>query len=63
VSYFHVVFTLPSAIGDIAYHNKAVIYDLRFTTSAETMLTSRPRVLGLSRSIRFVIVSCASHLA
>jgi hypothetical protein len=27
VSYFHVVFTLPSAIGDIAYQNKAVIYD------------------------------------
>ena len=26
VSYFHVVFTLPSAISDIAYHNKAVIY-------------------------------------
>jgi len=63
MSYFHVVFTLPSAIGDIAYHNKAVIYDLLFTTSAETMLTSGPRVLELSRSIRFVIVSCASHLA
>src|SRR5215813_1011626 len=30
VSYFHVVFTLPSAIGDIAYHNKAVIYGLLF---------------------------------
>jgi len=39
VSYFHVVFTLPSAIGDIAYQNKAVIYDLLFTASAETMLT------------------------
>jgi hypothetical protein len=39
VSYFHVVFTLPSAIGNIAYHNKAVIYDLLFTPSAETMLT------------------------
>jgi len=63
VSYFHVVFTLPSAIGDIAYHNEAVIYDLLFTTSAETMLTSGPCVLGLFRSIRFVIVSCASHLA
>jgi len=39
VSYFHVVFTLPSAIGDIAYQNKAVIYDLLFKASAETMLT------------------------
>jgi len=25
VAYFHVVFTLPAAISDIAYHNKAVI--------------------------------------
>jgi hypothetical protein len=39
VPYFHVVFTLPSAIGDIAYQNKAVIYDLLFAASAQTMLT------------------------
>ena len=25
VGYFHLVFTLPAAIGDIAYHNKAII--------------------------------------
>ena len=37
--YFHVVFTLPAAIADIAYHNKAVIYDILFTASAETMTT------------------------
>jgi hypothetical protein len=30
VPYFRVVFTLPRAIGDIAYANKAVIYDLLF---------------------------------
>jgi hypothetical protein len=48
VAYFHVVFTLPSAIGDIAYHNKAVIYDLLFAASAETMLTiaTDPKHLG-----------------
>src|ERR1700687_4011096 len=28
VAYFHVVFTLPAAIADIAYQNKAVIYHL-----------------------------------
>ena len=33
VPYFHVVFTLPAAIGDIAYQNKAVIYDLLFKAS------------------------------
>jgi hypothetical protein len=39
VPYFHIVFTLPSAVGDIAYQNKAVIYDLLFKAAAETMLT------------------------
>jgi hypothetical protein len=39
IPYFHVVFTLPSAIGEIAYHNKAVIYDLLFKASSEAMLT------------------------
>ena len=39
VPYFHVVFTLPARIADIAYQNKAVIYDLLFKASSETMLT------------------------
>ena len=39
VPYFHVVFTLPAEIADIAYQNKAVIYDLLFKASSETMLT------------------------
>jgi hypothetical protein len=40
------VFTLPAAIADITYQNKAVIYDLLLKTSAETTLRrrgSRPR--------------------
>ena len=39
VPYFHIVFTLPAAIGDIAYTNKRVIYDLLFKASSETLLT------------------------
>ena len=39
VGYFHIVFTLPAPIADIAYQNKRVIYDLLFKASAETMLT------------------------
>src|SRR2546425_2662045 len=39
VPYYHVVFTLPAAIADIAYQNKAVSYDFLFTASAETMTT------------------------
>src|SRR5450631_169264 len=48
VPYFHIVFTLPGRIADIAYQNKAVIYDLLFRTSAETMLTiaADPKHLG-----------------
>jgi hypothetical protein len=39
VGYFHVVFTVPVEIADIAFHNKAVVYDLLFSVAAETMLT------------------------
>ena len=48
VPYFHIVFTLPSRIAAIAYQNKAVIYDLLFKASAETMLTiaADPKHLG-----------------
>jgi Putative transposase/Transposase zinc-binding domain len=49
VGYFHIVFTLPSRIADIAYQNKAVIYDLLFKASAQTMLTiaGDPKRLGV----------------
>jgi Putative transposase/Transposase zinc-binding domain len=39
VPYYHVVFTLPAAIADIGYHNKAVVYDLLFKASAEALIT------------------------
>jgi hypothetical protein len=39
VEYFHVVFTLPSQIADIAYQNKAAVYGLLFKISAQTLLT------------------------
>jgi hypothetical protein len=39
VPYFHVVFTLPAAIGAIAYQNKAKVYGLLFTAAAETLTT------------------------
>jgi hypothetical protein len=40
VPYFHVVFTLPAAIGAIAYQNKAKVYGLLFTAAAETLAVS-----------------------
>jgi hypothetical protein len=39
VPYFHLVFTLPGPIADIAYQNKAAIYDLLFKAAAEATLT------------------------
>lgn len=39
VPYYHVVFTLPAPIADIAYQNKAEIYAILFKATAETLLT------------------------
>ncbi len=64
VPYFHVVFTVPAAIGDIAYHNKAVIYDLLFRASAETMLTiaTDPKHLGARIAITAVLHTWGSAM-
>jgi hypothetical protein len=64
VPYFHVVFTLPAPIGDIAYQNKAVIYDLLFRASAETMVTiaADPKHLGASIGITAVLHTWGSAI-
>jgi hypothetical protein len=64
VPYFHVVFTLPSAIGDIAYHNKAVIYDLLLRACAETMQTiaADPKHLGARIAITAVLHTWGSAM-
>jgi hypothetical protein len=48
VEYYHVVFTLRSAIGDIALQNKAVISSLSFKATAAALRTIArdPRHLG-----------------
>ncbi|MFZ2103763.1 MAG: IS91 family transposase, partial [Roseiarcus sp.] len=48
VPYYHLVFTLPAAVADIAYHNKAAVYDLLFKASSETLMTiaADPKHLG-----------------
>jgi hypothetical protein len=64
VPYYHVVFTLPAAIADIAYQNKAVVYDLLFKVSAETMLTiaADPKHLGARIGITSVLHTWGSAL-
>jgi hypothetical protein len=64
VSYFHVVFTLPGPIADIAYQNKAVIYDLLLRASAETVLTiaADPKHLGVRIGITAVLHTWGSAM-
>jgi putative transposase/transposase-like zinc-binding protein len=64
VPYFHVVFTLPARIADIAYQNKAVVYDLLFKASSETMLTiaADPKHLGARIGILSVLHTWGSAL-
>src|SRR5262249_32400849 len=64
VPYFHVVFSLPGKIADIAYQNKAVIYDILFKASAETMTTiaADPKHLGAHIGILSVLHTWGSAL-
>ncbi len=64
VPYFHVVFTLPPKIGALAFHNKAVIYDLLFKASAETLLTiaADPKRLGVKIGFTSVLHTWGSAM-
>jgi hypothetical protein len=64
VPYYHLVFTLPAAIADIAYQNKAVIYDILFKASAETLTTiaADPKHLGARVGITSVLHTWGSAM-
>ena len=64
VGYFHVVFTLPAEVADIAFHNKAALYDLLFKAASETMLTiaADPKHLGARIGITAVLHTWGSAL-
>src|SRR5262245_16706706 len=65
VPYFHVVFTLPRPIADIAYQNKAVVYDLLLKTAAENLITiaADPKHLGARIGLTALLPSRGSTLA
>ena len=48
VEYYHVVFTLPAPLSEIAWYNKSVVYGLLFQAAAETLgtIAADPRHLG-----------------
>jgi hypothetical protein len=58
------VFSLPAQIADIAYHNKAVIYDILFKASAETLITiaADPKHLGARIGVLSVLHTWGSAL-
>jgi Transposase zinc-binding domain len=64
VPYFHVVFTLPASIADIAWQNKAVIYDMLFKAAAETLVTiaADPKRLGARIGLTAVLHTWGSAL-
>ena len=64
VEYYHVVFTLPAPIADIAYQNKAALYGLLFDIAAETLLriAADPKHLGASIGATLVLHTWGSAL-
>jgi predicted Zn-ribbon and HTH transcriptional regulator len=64
VPYYHVVFTLPAAIADIAYHNKAEVYAILFKAAAETLITiaADPKHLGARVGFTSVLHTWGSAL-
>ena len=64
LAYYHVVFTLPASIGDIAFHNKAVVYDILFKAASQTLLTiaADPKHLGARIGLTAVLHTWGSAL-
>jgi len=64
VEYYHVVFTLPAPISDIAYTNKEPIYGLLFDIAAETLRTiaADPKHLGARIGATLVLHTWGSSL-
>jgi hypothetical protein len=48
VPYFHVVFTVPAPVADIAFYNKAMVYAILFRAAAEALhdVAADSRYLG-----------------
>ena len=64
VEYFHMVFTLPAQIADIAYQNKAAVYGLLFKAATQTLLTiaADPKHLGAKIGMTSVLHTWGSAM-
>src|SRR5438874_5251807 len=64
VQYFHVVFTLPAPVAEIAFQNKATVYAILFRTAAETLRTiaADPKHLGAETGLVAVLHTWGQNL-
>ena len=64
VEYYHVVFTLPAPIADLAYQNKTELYGLLFDVAAEVLQTiaADPKHLGARIAATLVLHTWGSAL-
>jgi hypothetical protein len=56
VEYFHVVFTMPQEVAAIAFQNKAVVYDILFRATSETLRTIATDPKHLGAEIGFIAI-------
>jgi Putative transposase/Transposase zinc-binding domain len=56
VEYFHVVFTVPEQIAQIAFYNKETVYNILFHATAETLLTIAGDLKHLGAGIGFFAI-------
>jgi len=64
VEYFHVVFTLPEPIANLAFYNKEAVYEILFRATAQTLLTIArdPKRLGVEAGFFAVLHSWGQNL-
>jgi len=64
VPYFHVVFTMPAPIAEIAFQNKAVVYAILFAAAAETLriIAADPKHLGAEIGLLAVLHTWGQNL-
>ena len=60
--YFHVVFTLPEQIANIAFYNKEVVYGILFHATTQTLLTTAAERLGVELGFFCVLHSWGQNL-
>ena len=64
VPYFHVVFTVPAPIAEIAFQNKTVVYGILFKAAAETLrlIAADPKHLGAAIGLVAVLHTWGQNL-